>query len=202
MRVKKSIEKVFEGVEKDLKKIIDRNKNSFEIEKYLRIMEKSEDPKCVNCNEFQTMYNGFYKVRRNEAWREKYYSLFNKYLKDRNNCGVETFDVIIEELAKTSYEYIEISFTSKLLATLNPKMPLYDSQIAKTLDITGYEANDKTGKLKEAKEMYLSLTKEFKVFMETDTCERALSIFNQACRGYGEISPVKKIDYILWSIGK
>lgn len=58
-----------------------------------------------------------------------------------------TFETVLKHLSKVKHKApakinksgfatsIEVSFSSKLLATLNPKYPIWDSQVVKALDI-------------------------------------------------------------------
>ena len=79
--------------------------------------------------EFQRTFNGFYIVRRNEEWREKYYNLFEqKKMKD------VTFEEILQELYDLTGN-VEASFSSKMYATIYPDKPIWDRYVVQNLGI-------------------------------------------------------------------
>ena len=50
--------------------------SSLGLDRYAEIMRKSKATDISTDSDFQHLFNAFYRVRRNEAWRKTYYSLF------------------------------------------------------------------------------------------------------------------------------
>ncbi len=55
----------------------------FELNKYKEIMKNYKTSE-VSSDGFQTLFNGFYNVRRNEDWRDNYYKYFQSIKKILN----------------------------------------------------------------------------------------------------------------------
>jgi len=108
----------------DAKKVIEtRISESMGVDKYKQIMEMVRKTDVSSDLEFQRTFNAFYRVRRNVEWRKAYYDLFEKV-----KCSSPSFESII----RTMYEAtgnIEASFSSKMLATINSDMPIWDRYV-------------------------------------------------------------------------
>ena len=81
---------------------------SLGLDKYAKIMHA--DPASPS---FQRAFNGYYRIRRNEAWRNSYYALFL-----RARAESLDFRQIITDLFQATGN-VEASFSSKLLATID-----------------------------------------------------------------------------------
>jgi len=145
--------------------------------------------------DYQRTFNSFYKIRRNDDWRKAYYSYFeeNKYNKNL------TFEQIIRHLYDKTGN-IEASFSSKLLATINPKMPIWDQYVVKNINL------NLSGKTKEEKlQNYINLYDKIiekcdKLLKREDVKKCIKEIKNLICEY--EIEDIKILDFILWSIRK
>lgn len=103
----------------DANKILEeRLASSMGIDKYARIMQRFNKVDVSQDKDFQREFNGFYIVRRNAEWRKIYYDLFESM-----RTGPATFSKIINFLFEKTGN-IEASFSSKMLATMNPDMPI------------------------------------------------------------------------------
>lgn len=101
---------------------------SLELEKYQWIIENVQTIDISDNTKFQKAYDGFYNVRRNETWRKIYFNYFQEIRLDFNI----TFEIIIKALnERLPNASVEPSFSSKMLATLNTQMPIWDSKVLK-----------------------------------------------------------------------
>jgi len=161
------------------------------VEKYQTIMEKYWSVDITKNQEFQRLYNGFYKIRqRNQEWYSHYYQMLEN-LKS-HNCS---FDKILQEL-KTRTSRIEASFTSKMYATRNPNFPIIDKWILNNLELKlpySYERN----RLEKISRLYKRITKWYKAYIFSEDGAKYVKWFNEICPE-SSISDVKKIDFILW----
>ena len=85
--------------------------------------------KC-DTKEYQTIFNSFYKVRRNANWRKIFYKYFES-IKDTKDIKYE--DIITYLYKETGN--VEASFSSKVLATINPNMPILDRNVLSNLNL-------------------------------------------------------------------
>ena len=109
---------------------------------------------------FQRTFNSFYRVRRNAEWQSVYYDLFEEVKDSR-----PTFEYIIRALFKATGN-IEASFYSKMLATINTDMPIWDRYVVQNLCL------ELKGKTKEAQldcaiELYDRMTDWYRNFLIT-----------------------------------
>ncbi len=76
-----------------------------------------------NVQGYERNFNYFYQVRRNAEWRGKFYALFYSS-RDKE----VDFAYILNELFNRTGR-VEASFASKLIATLNPSLPIIDRHV-------------------------------------------------------------------------
>jgi hypothetical protein len=164
------------------------------IAQYIEIMELL--PRVdVSCHaSFQRKYNAFYRVRqRPEAWYVGYYSLMQA------SKGTQpTFEQIIDRLYLLTSRY-EPSFSSKLVATLNPRKPVWDVHILKNTGHTppAYTAKNK---IELAKAAYFSIERWYQEFLRSDDGKVCIEVFDELVPDHEKITNLKKVDFILWQM--
>ena len=161
-----------------------------EINKYVFLMKNLQMVNLENDRAYQRTFNGFYKVRRNAAWQQIYYKMFEEEKK-----GEPSFEKIICEIWNKTGR-IEPSFSSKMAATIHPDLPVWDKYVLQNLHLK----LEGTGKLrlKNAIVLYDEIIQFYRDFLQTDEALRAIEIFDQSLSDYAWITPTKKIDLILW----
>lgn len=181
----------------DIERALDNlEKRARDIQHYVNIMDKVWNVNVAYDYEFQREYNSFYKVRRNAEWREKYFNLFEK-CKKRENLS---FGFVLEELYFETGR-VEASFASKMLASLNDKMPIWDSQVLNRMGIVPSKKGGQQ-KIDETKALYDSVVDWYEnLRADKDKYEEYVSSFDNRFPDYIFISPTKKIDFILWAMG-
>ena len=126
-------------------------------------------------------------------WRKAYYSLFEM---------AKSSNPSFESIIRTMYEAtgnIEASFSSKMLATINPDMPIWDRYVVQNLclDMKGKTKEDQ---LKCAVDLYDKMINWYDGFLHTENGKDCISEFDRVLPGYVWMSDVKKVDFYLWSI--
>lgn len=171
----------------------DRLAAAFGLEAYVRIINSVCTTNISQDKEFQRLFNGFYVIRRNEAWRRIYYDYFEeqKHFKP-------SFETILTYLYEQTGN-IEPSFSSKMLATITPQKPIWDKYVLQSLELqpTGKTPSEK---LTNAVALYAQIESWYKGFLQTEKATECIQKFDQLLPDYSWISPTKKIDCILWSI--
>ena len=169
------------------------------IDKYIDIMNIIKD-KNINIAskenltsiEFRKKFNSFYRIRRNMEWQNYYYDFFQK---NKNNKNI-TFDEILDYMYKSHTKTIEPSFCSKMLATINPNMPIWDSIVLKNLNIKIEENNN--NKLENIKDTYKKLIEEINKKLEDEDIKQTIKEFKDFFPELN-LTDVKILDFILWS---
>lgn len=141
---------------------------------------------------FQRTFNGLYMVRRGAAWREAFYELFEAAKKSPD----VSFDRVIRDLHQATGR-IEASFASKLLATVNAEMPVYDSWVRINMALklrTGAAAL----RIPALCEDYARITCAYGAMVEHPDYPRLRDGFDIALPNLRDLSDVKKIDFLIW----
>lgn len=165
---------------------------SLSLDKYNYLMNKLYDCDISKDKDFQTKFNAFYRVRRNKKWREVFYSYFEQNKSNKNL----TFDEILDYMYKKT-KNIEASFCSKLLATINPNMPIWDQYVIKNLNL---KVNGKTKKekLESTKSVYKQIVEIEKEKLVDENIQKSINDFKNFFSEYN-LSDIKVLDYFIWS---
>lgn len=178
----------------DVNKVFqERLASSMGLDKYLFIMEQVNKTDISTDVNFQRTFNGFYIVRRNEDWRKIYYEYFESI-----KNGRPTFTSILTYLFEHTGN-IEPSFSSKMLATIFPDKPIWDRYVVQNLSME-LVGKTKQERLENAIILYEDMEKWYADFLKTDKAKECIEVFDRVMPDYKQISSIKKIDSILWSI--
>lgn len=161
------------------------------LEKYRFIMERVNQTDLTTDADFQRTFNGFYRVRGNEAWRKEFYKHFESV-----KCGTPTFESILTHLYERTGR-IEASFSSKMLATIFPDKPIWDRFVLQNLNLQ-LDGRTKTVRLSNAVTLYAEIERWYEEYLQTEQAQACLQAFDRAMPEYTFISSTKKIDFILW----
>src|SRR5262245_53339545 len=93
------------------------------LQKYCWLQEQLLKRDVSSDPEYQRRFVGFYRVRRELAWRESFFEL----LESRKTQGLQ-FSEGLRRLADATGR-IEASFASKLVASIDPDQPVIDSVV-------------------------------------------------------------------------
>ena len=185
----------------------------FQMDKYLYLIDKVKDSSfdiTEDAEGFQKKYNGFWNLRRNKTWRDEYYKYFQR-IRQRDSENLPSFKEILENVSRINKElndhskmqsqnWIEVSFSSKMLATLNPDMPVWDSRVINTLGIRKLWESNKS--IDYAANLYEAICRCYQKYLKSDEGQKCLEVFDSymLMPEYKKISDVKKLDYLLWGM--
>ena len=178
----------------DAKSVIEtRIAESMGFDKYKKIMDWVRRTDVSSDREFQRTFNSFYRVRRNEEWRRAYYNLFEEVKNSK-----PSFEYIIRTMYKETGN-IEASFSSKMIATIDPNMPIWDRYVMQNLCLE-LKGKTKKDQLECAVGLYDQMVAWYGDFLKTVNGRDCIAEFDKTLPGYTWMSDVKKIDFYLWSI--
>jgi hypothetical protein len=165
---------------------------------YRIIMDKLKRVDVSDDTNFQRMYTAFYRVRRDDKFREKYYRFMQEHKKNKKLTFKETLRYFNEIPPKR----VEASFSSKLLHTLLPeKYPTWDEFIGRNTKITIPKAGTPKEKFDKAVKGYEQLIQWFKSYRDSTNGKDMLALFEKYYPNSG-ISDIKKIDLVLWQMDR
>lgn len=171
--------------------IHDRLVESFGLKTYKEIQDTFNKIDVSTDKDFQKKFNGFYKVRRDNNWRKYYYDLFEKVKKDPY---IQTFEYILNSIYQGTGKF-EPSFSSKMLATLNPNYPIWDQYVLKN---TGIEPPS-VKNINSLVATYKEIEVWYKKFIVPPAGKTCIAEFDKNFPDYNNINDVKKIDFLLWA---
>ena len=165
---------------------------SLGLDRYAYLQKQAPVVNVTADKEFQRVFNGFYKVRKNAGWREHFFSLMERAKKE----GL-IYDDVIKEFLQTT-DMVEASFASKLIATLNDSCPIIDQYVLKNLGLS-IVGSGKDARCQNAIDVYYRICDWYDDYLETQEAKANIVCFNNMLPQYAWISDVKKIDYLIWT---
>jgi hypothetical protein len=163
------------------------------LDKYLNIMGMLHNVDVSKSEEFQKAFNGFYRVRqRQPIFYQKFYAFMEKN-KQGSPSFEETLRYLYEELDR-----VEASFSSKLVATINPTMPIWDAFVLKNLGKKppSYYRKDR---VQESVLLYQNIINEYRKILDGNDGKRIVELFDEEYHNAG-ITDIKKVDFVFWQI--
>ena len=177
----------------DAKNLLEqRMAESLGLDKYASIMNSVREVDVSSDQDFQRIFNSFYKVRKNAAWRNHYYSVFE-------HAKYET--MLYEDILEALYDgtgFVESSFATKLLATLDDGCPIIDQYVLKNTGLV-IIGNGKKARLDSTIRIFYELCDWYDDYLDTKEARENIDWFDRILPNYAWISDVKKIDYLLWA---
>lgn len=143
--------------------------------------------------EFQRLYNRFYRVRRNAEWQAVYYEIMQR---EKASTDLSFEDVLREMHERTGN--VEAFFTSKMIATLDPDRPIWDSIVLERLGLK-LKGTTPQAKLENAAGVYESIAGWYADYLATEDAARNIALFDELLPDYAWLTPVKKVDFLFWS---
>lgn len=163
------------------------------LEGYARIQRTVSETDVSSDADFQRFYNRFYRVRRNAEWQARYYAVM-----EREKPNPDTsFEAVLREMHELTGN-VEASFTSKMIATLHPDRPICDSLVLARLGLR-LRGTTSQSKLENAVRVYGEIVSWYETYLATDDAEENIRLFDKLLPGYVWLTPVKKVDFLLWS---
>lgn len=147
---------------------------------------------------FQRSFTYFYRVRRPIEWLYHYYHLFQTM---RSKPDVQFAD-IISAIAAFSDNRVEISFASKMLATINPDLPIWDRYVRDSLGLPDVPPSRSPKRLEQAAASYALLTERMNALLASESVKNEIAEFDRAFPKYADFTPMKKLDYLIWGTNR
>ncbi|MST82492.1 hypothetical protein [Bilifractor porci] len=162
------------------------------MKKYKHIMDSLHWTDVSKDRDFQRTFNGFFKVIfRNDD----FYTLFYSYLESHKETAV-TFEETLEHL-KQAEGQLELSFSSKLIAVINPKRPIWDKIVA--VNHFGMVVpTDDDNRQERIVRLYHEYCSRYYEYIYSNEGQTLIRLFDERYPSTG-FSDAKKIDFILWA---
>ena len=191
---KKPVNRVFaEDAVKQAARLLQARKS--DIARYCDLQLRSSEVNVAEDKDFQKSFTAFYRLRRDSVWRTYYFKLFEdrKNRKDSISFG-EIQLRLFQQCGK-----IESSFSSKMLATIDPNKPIWDSYVLKNLGLK-LMGKSKEERFSAAVVLYDNICNWYRDYLQTDEARDMIKMFDQTFPEFSHITQVKKIDFIIWAL--
>lgn len=163
--------------------------------------EKTLNLSNIQSKIYQKNYVSFYRLRRDRDWIKEYFNILDNYYKKHQKGQKYCFRDILQDLynvpsksKKGKYQpKIEMSFASKLLHTIDPNFPIWDSQVRKKLGI-----NDSIKTIDDGDKAYKKLCACYASMKNDPQFKTLVSNFDSLFPKFSGVTETKKIDFYLW----
>ena len=146
--------------------------------------------------EYRRKFSGYYKMRFvSQEYREAFFNLFEELKKEQ----APSFRMASCSLYEVDRKH-EFSFISKMLHTLDPHKPIYDSQVCEVLRLQRYHRPSFEEKLQQDEEALARISASYEEMSSSEQMKKLLAKMDVFTQGY-RISDEKKYDFILWALG-
>jgi len=143
---------------------------------------------------FQRKYNAFYRVRqRPRGWYELYFSYM-----ESGKANPPSFDSTIDYIFTALGRY-EPSFSSKLVATLDPDQPVWDEFVLRHTNQKPLPYGTKN-RVERAKVVYRNIQRWYEQYLPTEEARRVIELFDREVEDHDKVTNLKKVDFVLWQI--
>jgi len=164
------------------------------IRQYLEIMRLFSNTNVSVNTDFQKKYNSFYRVRqRDKHFYETYYQ-YMECLKDQN---VEFQQVL--RFLHSKLNRFEPSFSSKLVATHNPNLPIWDKIVLTNIGIKPPSLYS-IDRMNKTTATYEKIKEWYSRYMNSEEGHLVVNLFDDIVDESSSITDLKKIDFVLWQI--
>lgn len=170
------------------------------IDKYCEMISLYDHGKGCGDARFQRLYTYFYRVRRSAAWLGAYYNLMGEL----SQMPDTPFSECLRLTDAIDGSGVEVSFASKMFHTLNPDMPIWDSQVKKSLGLGDVPMNGAREEREGAAvALYSELRDRFAGLLALESVRKEIKEFDRLLPEYADkVSATKKLDFLLWSAGR
>jgi len=169
------------------------------LDKYQVIMNQYKKSHEISSSyDFQKSYRNFYGMYRagmSSACDKTYFSLLNK---SANSEEID-FKYVLQRLYAESGKK-HFSFTTKLLATANPNLPIWDKKVRKYLNFRfNMNFKDSFKDIESCEQEYKRYCVWFKDFLKKDEATKLIEEFDKKIPNV-KITKMKKIDLMFWQM--
>lgn len=185
---------ILDDLQRNIEGILDRITTA-KLNAYALTQNRLRQVDVSTDQQYQTTYNGFYRVRL--PFTEAYSTYYNLIEQNKNNNN-PSLTYILNELL-TATQRVETSFGSKLLATVNPNVAPLDSVVLGHLNLhlpTRTGQSD-SARIQQCVNVHNQLVNEMNQLITLPEYRQLKSRFEQRFPGYN-FTDVKILDLLLW----
>jgi hypothetical protein len=184
--------------EKQIRKVLEMKDIKKGVEDYVKIIVNYKNVNITMDTDFQRIFNGFYKVIfRPKMFYKDYYSFMEKHKNDNPSFSDTLYYFF------NLYDKLEASFSSKLLHTIYQKLPIWDKYVLEYFELKAPSRDmEKKERVKQANNVYEEIKTKYVELQNNEEGKMMIKLFDEYFPKNRDINEIKKIDFIIWSVGK
>lgn len=146
--------------------------------------------------EYKRKFAGYYRMRYvSQQYRDSFFSLFEAIKTDTDISFVD----VARRLSQVDGRH-EFSFISKMLHTIDPSRPIYDSQVDQALQIHRTYQSNIDSKIQQDEEILKQISFVYRCLEVASEMAEPLAAFDRIIPNRS-MSIAKKLDFLLWALG-
>ena len=155
------------------------------------------DTNVIEDNRYKIRFKRYYAMDK-QRWDSKWDKLYFSLLEHGKNNKEISFHTTLELLYAITGK-VQTSFSSKLIATVNPEMPVYDKWVRKNLGLkVPYSGMKDDRRIPRFVTMHSELQSKAVEMTQDINFEKLRTRFNQTFPQYECFTDIKKLDLFLW----
>ncbi len=169
--------------------------HNLKLDQYRWLIKQVHECDAAKDKAFQTAFKSYWAYKKfDKDWQPLVFEAI-EYAKSQE-------DPLFEEiLRRLSIDDVQKSPASKILATLNPNYPAWDTRISKALGILEPEGKGLEAKILDAVVKYQNLQEWYRAFLASPEGKQVLEELSEARPEMDDLNPMKRIDILLWLLG-
>ena len=188
---------IIDELEKHKRKVFE-NIGSESIQAYLFLQREYRNGEGRNDPLFRFVYRSFYRLDNaglTSEWKQRYFALLEEKVLNLEEVLRELYTIPTRR-GKSS---VQFSFATKMLHTISPVLPIYDSIVGKVLGISITGRGEE--KIKSCVKAYQKLRDKHDELLKDSRVGTIIEDF-KAEFDAGDLSDTKALDFLLWGLGK
>ena len=166
------------------------------METYRWLQEQLHQRNVSTDLEYRRKFSGYYKMRFvSQEYRDAFFCLFEKIKNEQD----PSFRSVSYSLYAIDQKH-EFSFISKMLHTIDPHRPIYDSQVCEVLRLQHYKRPYFEEKIRRDEKALARISAAYEEMASSEQIQKMLVKMDTFTWGY-RMSDEKKYDFILWALG-
>jgi len=145
---------------------------------------------CLS-REYQKAFNRFYRVRRGTEWQQVFYRVL-----EGAKSKPLSLPMVLRRL-HAALGMVEASFASKLVATVDPELPVIDSIVLRKLKIRLPSAGSVDSRIEQIARLHAAMATAFSSYLRTPGGRRLVAAF-RAKYPEAVVTETKMLDLVLW----
>lgn len=164
------------------------------VEQYGWLLKALPERDVSEDRHFRRAYLSYYKLRQKDREFLRFYFDYLETHKSRHITFEQAFLAIYRR-----FGIFDPASASKLAATVDPNLPVWDSQILGSLGIRPLSLERDRCRAEKTLDAYDRLCAFYGRYLSSRSGRMAVALFEEVYPGTG-FTPIKKADFVLWSV--